>query len=214
MLNFFKQFYTRFFEDRCLIYAASLTFTTLLCLVPLMMFIFYILSLFPALKIAGQEIEQFIFQNFVASSASAISKQLQIFIDHVSVLSWWNVSALLFFAIMLVWSMVDAVNNVWRTSLKKDVAFSFIVYLILLFIAPLFFAVLIAMTSYFTSIPFLSHFLDAIPTVKPIFFIFPLTVEWLMFSVFHWMIPSCRVYFRYALWSICHLAFVSLRCVK
>ena len=199
MPHFFKQFYTRFFEDRCLTYAASLTFTTLLCLVPLMMFVFYILSLFPALKIAGQQIEQFIFQNFVASSATAISKQLQFFIDHVSVLSWWNVSALLFFAIMLVWSMVDAVNNVWHTTLKKDFAFSFIIYLVLLFIAPLFFAILIVMTSYLTSIPFLSRFIDVIPIQKPVFFVFPLTVEWLTFSVFHWIMPSCRVYFRYAL---------------
>jgi membrane protein len=199
MTHFFKQLTHRFFEDRCLTYAASLTFTTLLSLVPLMMFIFYILSFFPTLKVAGQQIEQFVFHNFVASSANTISQQLQIFLNNVSVLSWWNVSALFFFAIMLVFSMVDAVNNVWHATLKRDFAFSFVVYIILLFIAPIVFAILLLITSYLTSLPFLSDVMNVTMIKKPAFFIFPIIVEWLTFSVFHWMMPSCRVVFRYAL---------------
>ncbi len=199
MAHFFKQFYHRFFADRCLTYAASLAFTTLLSLVPLMMFIFYILSFFPALKIAGQQIEQFIFQNFVASSANTISQQLQTFLNHVGVMSWWNVSALFFFAIMMVFSMVDAVNNVWHATLKRDFAWSFVVYIILLFVAPITFAILILITSYLTSLPFLSDVMNVMMIKKPIFFIFPFIVEWLVFSAFHWMMPSCPVVFRYAL---------------
>lgn len=199
LLKFSKTFLDRFFSDRCLTYAASLTFTTLLSLVPLMMFIFYILSFFPALKVAGQQIEQFVFHNFVASSANTISQQLQTFLNNVGIMSWWNVSALFFFAIMLVFSMVDAMNNVWHATLKKDFALSFVVYIILLFIAPIVFAILILITSYLTSLPFLSDVVNVAMIKKPAFFIFPIIVEWLTFSVFHWLIPSCRVVFRYAL---------------
>lgn len=199
MIHFFKQFCNRFFQDRCLTYAASLAFTTLLSLVPLMIFIFYILSFFPALKIAGQQIEQFVFQNFVAGAASAIALQLQTFLNHVGVMSWWNVSALFFFAVMLVFSMVDAVNNVWHTTLKKDFALSFFIYIILLFIAPIIFTILIVASSYLTSMPFLVDMMKVAVIQRPLFFIFPLLIEWMTFSIFHWLMPSCRVYFRYAL---------------
>lgn len=198
-LFFLKTFFIRFFQDRCLTYAGSLAFTTLLSIVPLMIFIFYILSFFPTLKMAGQQVEQFVFHNFVASSANAISTQLTVFLSHIGVISWWNVSALFFFGVMLIFSVIDAVNNVWHTSLQKHATFSFIAYSILLFIAPIIFAILISITSYLTSLPFLSNILNTSWAKKPIFLIFPFVVEWLIFSVFHWMMPSCRVYFRYAL---------------
>ena len=34
---------------------------------------------------------------------------------------------------------------------------------------------------------------------KPLFFIFPILIEWVAFSFFHWVMPSCRVQLRFAM---------------
>lgn len=198
-LNFLGLLTKRFFEDQCPMRAASLTFTTLLSIVPLVIFIFYILSFFPALQTAGKEIEHFILSNFVASSANAISAQLQNFVSQAHVLSWTTIVSLIFFALLLVFNIVDTINGVWHVGFHRDSVFSFIIYLIILIVAPIIFAILLLLSSYLTTLPYLSHFVEVDVVRKPLISISPFLIEWIVFSFFHWMIPSCRVVFRYAL---------------
>ena len=196
--RFFKTLLIRFFTDLCLTRAASLTFTTLLSIVPLVMFLFYVLSFFPSLQNSGKEIESFIVNNFVASSATVIMQQLQNFVTNMQAVSWRNIVTLVFIAMLMIFSMVDAVNGVWHVRLHRHSVISFILYLILLFIAPIVFTVLLLLSSYVTSLPLLSHLVEIDIVRKPFISLSPMLIEWAIFSVFHWVMPSCRVYFRYA----------------
>lgn len=196
--RFLKILFSRFFADLCLMRAASLTFTTLLSIVPLVIFIFYLLSFFPALQTAGKQIEYFIFQNFVASSANIIAAQLQNFVAQTHVLSWTTIASLIFFALLLIFNIVDAINGVWHVTFHRDSFFSLIIYSVMLIIAPIVFAVLLLLSSYLTTLPLLSHFIEINIVRKPFVSISPFLIEWMVFSLFHWMIPSCRVVFRYA----------------
>src|SRR3990167_11544095 len=201
LMDFVKTLTLRFFDDQCPMRAASLTFTTLLSIVPLVIFIFYILSFFPALQAAGNKVEQFVLNNFVASSANTISNQLHNFVIQVHVLSWTTITSLIFFAVLLIYNIVDTVNGVWHVTFHRDSFFSFIFYLIILIIAPIVFAVLMLLSSYLTTLPFLSHFIEIDVVRKPFVSVSPFLIEWIVFSLFHWIIPSCRVYFRYAVFS-------------
>lgn len=199
LLHFLKVLTVRFFDDACPTRAASLAFTTLLSIVPLVIFIFYILSFFPALQATGKQVEQFIVHNFVASSATIISQQLQNFVSQVHVLSWTTISSLAFFALLLIFNIVAAVNGVWHVTFHRDSVISFFFYFIIIIVAPIVFAVLLLFSSYLTTLPLLSHFVEIDVVRKPLISISPFLIEFLVFSFFHWVIPSCRVIFRYAL---------------
>jgi|SRR3990167_175811 len=198
LFRFLKILTSRFFADLCPMRAASLTFTTLLSIVPLVIFAFYILSFFPMLQTAGKETEQFILNNFVASSADIISKQLHHFVMQAHVLSWTTIASLIFFALLLIYTVVDAINGVWHVTFHRDSFFSLFIYLIILTIAPIVFAILLLFSSYLTTLPLLSHFLEINIVRKPVVSVSPFLIEWLVFTLFHWLIPSCRVIFRYA----------------
>lgn len=198
LFRFLKILTVRFFEDLCPMRAASLTFTTLLSIVPLVIFAFYMLSFFPQLQVAGERVEHFILQNFVANSAQIISAQLQQFVSQVRVLSWTTVVSLIFFALLLIYNVVDAINGVWHVTFHRDSVFSFIVYFMVILIAPIVFAILLLFSSYLTTLPLLAQFVDINLLRKPFIALSPFLIEWIVFTVFHWVIPSCRVYYRYA----------------
>src|SRR3990167_9199923 len=201
LFNFLKILTQRFFSDLCMMRAASLTFTTLLSIVPLVIFTFYIFSFFPALQSAGQSVEIFLLHNFVASSANTISQQLQNFVSQTKTLSWTTIISLISIALLMIYNIVDTVNGVWHVSMHRDSVFSFIIYLIILCVAPIVFAILLLLSSYLTSLPFLSHFVEIDVVRRPFISISPFLIEWIVFTLFHWIIPSCRVYFRYAVFE-------------
>ncbi|MCX7124964.1 MAG: YihY family inner membrane protein, partial [Gammaproteobacteria bacterium] len=171
--QFLKTLCIRFFEDQCPTRAASLAFTTLLSVVPLIIFIFYMLSFFPDLQQSGKEIEQFILNNFVASSANTIAHHLQIFTDNIHALSWINISALAFISILLIFNIIGSLNDIWHVSLKKDFGLSFFVNVIILFIAPIIFGFLLLFSAFLMSLPLLSRIVDVQFIAKPTMLIFP-----------------------------------------
>ncbi len=196
--RFLKTLTIRFFADQGPMRAASLTFTTLLSIVPLVIFTFYILSFFPVLQHPSKEIENFILHHFVASSATAIMEELQSFVTNMHVISWGNVIALVSIAIIMLFNIISAVNGVWHVKMHRDSAISFTLYLITLIILPIIFAILLLISSYITSLPFLSQVVEIDIVRKPFISLSPFLIEWVVFSCFHWMMPSCRVYLRYA----------------
>lgn len=184
-----------FFEDDCANRAAALAYTTLLSLVPLVMVTFWILSWFPALAGTGEVLQDFIVQNFVAHSAQVISAQLDHFLAQTKVLSWSSLFALAFVAILMIYDMVGAFNQIWKIKTKRHLALSLSFYSVVLLLAPIFLGIFIVFTSYLATLPFMSGivFLE-----KPFAHLLPYVVAFLVFTFFNWVLPYCTVPFRYA----------------
>ena len=108
-----------FFANDCANRAASLAYTTLLSLVPIVMLSFWILSLFPAFAGTGQVLQQFVVNNFVAHSAQIISEQLSHFLEQIKVLSWSSLVALAVVSILMIYDMVSAFNSIWHVELRR-----------------------------------------------------------------------------------------------
>src|SRR3974390_1139251 len=70
--RFLKAVARRFGEDRCAQVAGSLTFTTLLALVPLMTVALSVVTAFPAFSSLSDLIRQFIAMNFVPEAAARV----------------------------------------------------------------------------------------------------------------------------------------------
>lgn len=204
--RFLVLLYHQFFENHCPDNAASLAYSTLLSIVPLMLFAFYILSFFPQLHGSGKQIEVFVLQHFVAGSATVIAEQLQNFSQHAHVLSWINVLSLGVISVLLIYNMVTSVNQIWRVRMQVSLALSFFIYWIFLLLAPIVFGLLLLLTSYITSLPMLSHVAKLFFIQKPLLLVFPLLVEWVIFTAMNWLLPSCRVKWSYA----CLAGFVTM----
>lgn len=198
MIRFFACLYDSFFDHHCPSRAAALAYTTLLSIIPLMLFTFYFMSFVPYLHDTGAQLQQLILNNFVASSASVISKQLQIFASHIQVLSWTNIASLAVISVLLIYNMVSAVNEVWQVEMQLSLALSFLIYLAFILITPIVFALLLGATSYLTSLPVFSQAIQVSFFKKTVLLLTPFVIEWTVFAFFNWLFPSCSVRFRYA----------------
>lgn len=195
----FATLYHRFFDDHCPSRAASLAYTTLLSLVPLMMVGFFILSWVPMFKGVAPQIQKFIVSNFVADSATVISQYLNDFLGHLRDLSITNIGFLGIVSILLIYNMVGAFNEIWHVRMETHFAIAFGIYLLVLLFTPLLFALLIVMISYFASTPFVGSTAAVSFIKKPLFKVLPYLCEFIVFSFFNYVLPSTRVRLIYAL---------------
>lgn len=191
--------YHQFFEDHCPSYAASLAYATLLSLVPLMLVSFYVLSWFPIFHGVGVVLQQFVIANFVADSATTISHYLQAFLSHLKELSLINVGFLGVVSILMIYNMVSAFNTIWHIKMQRHFAVSFVIYLLILLLAPILFGMMLLVVSYFSSLPFVAGTEAALFIKKPFVMLLPHFAEFLVFTFLNWALPSCTVRLRYAM---------------
>ncbi len=201
--KFFNQFirtlayiYESFFENDCANRAASLSYSTLLSLVPLVIVGFWILSLFPAFAGTGAVMQQFVFQNFVAHSAVVISDQLSHFLDQTRKLSWTNLLALALISVLLIYDMASAFNNIWKIKIREHFALSFVFYSFVLILSPIFFGLTMLIGTYLVHLPFFER---VFYIEKPVFLAFPYLVVFFVFTLFNWVLPTGQVPLRYAI---------------
>lgn len=191
-------FFKAFFQELIPMRAASLAFTTLLSVVPLFIFIFYIFSYFPMLSTASRELEQYIVMNFVANSAEMILQQMHAFVSRIQHLSWLDVASLASIAVLLIYNIVDTVNSIWHVKMNGLSIIALIMYWIALSILPVIFAFLLLVSSYLKTLALFSAIEKTSFWQSVVFREFPWVLEWMTFSLFQYLMPSCRVRWRYA----------------
>lgn len=199
--HFIIYLYDRFFDDGCPHLGASLTYSTLLTLVPLMMLVFGILAFFPVFQGIGDQIQTFVINNFVAASANVISTYLQQFVSQLKQLDWVNFSVLMFVSILMIYNMVHAFNQIWHTQMERHIATYFFIYLVVLILAPILFGLLVVITSYIASLPLIETLTDEKIIHTPLVFLVPYLTTFITFTFFNWALPSCYVRFRYAVYA-------------
>ena len=79
LVEFWRFLLQRFLADRAINSAAALTYTTLFAVVPVMTVTFAMLSAVPAFQDTGEQIQNFIFRNFVPSSGETVQQYLRDF---------------------------------------------------------------------------------------------------------------------------------------
>ena len=128
----------RFREDRCVQVAGSLTFTTLLALVPLVTVALTVVTAFPAFASLSQALRQFIVANFVPEAASrVITVYLPQFSDNAARLTGFGVAFLAVTAIMLAFTIDRAFNTIWRVKRPRPLAARVLIYWAVLTIGPI-----------------------------------------------------------------------------
>ncbi|MDQ7017457.1 MAG: virulence factor BrkB family protein [Gammaproteobacteria bacterium] len=188
----------RFGEDRCVQYASSLAYTSLLSLVPLMAVIFTVLAAFPVFEQFSGGLQSFVFENFMPSSGEVVQGYLQTFSEKASSLTAVGIIGLVMTALLLMAAIDKAFNNIWRTRRKRSTLGSFMVYWAVLSLGPMLMGAGLALSSYVVSMPLFS---DAANLGKGFGLLrtVPFMLSALAFTLIYSVVPHCRVPFKHAL---------------
>lgn len=127
----------RFSEDRCLAAAASLSYTSLLALVPLVAISFAILSAFPVFETVQAQIQEFIFENFLPSAVESVRDYLQEFVSKAQGLTAVGIGGLTVTALLLFVTIETAMNIIFRVSERRAIVSRVLVSWAIITLGPL-----------------------------------------------------------------------------
>ena len=195
--SFFRFLWNRFLDDRCFETAGALSYTTLFALVPLSMVVFGILSAFPVFEEWSGMLTNFVFSNFVPSSARVVESHLRDFAQSARQLTATGVVALLISLLLTMWSIESTFNRVWRVPTPRPRLVRFLVYWTLLTLGSLLAVASLAVTSYLFSLPVWSG--EATTWGTRMLGYLPNVVELAVFTLAYWLIPHRSVPLRFAL---------------
>ena len=154
----FLRFLTRhFFEDNCQQKAASLTYTTLLSIVPILTVLLMILSSVPALASVRAQIYEVIYSNLLPQSSLQVSKYINTFAEQSSNLTIIGAMVLFFTTIMTLTTIERAFNQIWRVENRSGGMKSMLRYWTIVTLGPLVLGTAFLASSAVQSLSFLNR---------------------------------------------------------
>jgi membrane protein len=152
LLHFARAVARRFDDDHCMQIASSLTFTTLLSLVPLATVALTLISAFPVFREMNEAFEAFVMDNLMPDSAEAIGNYTEQFRANAAKLTTVGLVFLTATAVMLMVTIERAFNQIWRVTRPRPVLQRAIIYWTLLTIGPVLVGASLSLTSWLISL--------------------------------------------------------------
>jgi membrane protein len=139
----------RLVADRCLQTAGSLTYTTLLALIPLLTIALSLFSAFPMFGDYSNKFKIFLLTNLVPdASGRVISVYMRQFSDNAERLTAMGMAGLLVTALLLIFTIEKTFNEVWGVKRPRKLLQRTIIYWAALTLGPLIIGVSISLTSW------------------------------------------------------------------
>lgn len=195
---FFRYLWHRFWDDNCFQYAGSLSYTTVFALVPLTVAVFGILSAFPVFEGWSQQLRVFVFTNFVPAAGESIDAYLGQFADNASRLTSVGVVALFLSALLMMYSIEDAYNRIFRVTRPRRAVSRFVVYWTILSLGPLLVATGLAMSTYLFTLPLIADIDRGYALTDRLLTLVPGAVTWLALTLSYAIVPNTEVRWRHA----------------
>jgi membrane protein len=140
---------TRFVRDRCAQTAASLTFTTLLSLVPMLTIALTVLSAFPVFDDFSAQIKIYLLNNLMPENAGIIITQyMQQFADSATRLTAVGIVFLAITALSMMMTIDHAFNVIWRVTRPRPLLKRLVAYWAVLTLGPLLIGASLSLTSW------------------------------------------------------------------
>lgn len=190
-----RHVWKHFREDRLFEEAASLSYTSLLALVPLLAVIFGVISIFPVFSEWSGQFQQFVFSNFVPAAGEVIRTYMETFLDSVSGLTLPGTVMLIVTALLLMFRIEVAFNKIWRVTDQRTITNRIVMYWAVLTLSP----IMIGSAAALGAQNLLAAFdlQEGLPAGVQQFGIFILM--WMAFMLMFVLIPNRKVRFRDAI---------------
>ena len=156
-VRFWRIIFVDFYQKDSLSRACALTYTTLLAMVPLMFVFVSILSIFPAFQDIPNQIQHFVFDNFVPSTGNTVQTYIQSSLNRASSLPIFSLIFLLVTAMMMMLSIETNLNGTWDVKFTRRLSMSILLYWAVLTLGPLLLATSLLLSSYFSTLSWLFH---------------------------------------------------------
>ncbi|MGE8497593.1 MAG: virulence factor BrkB family protein [Pseudomonas sp.] len=195
---FWRFLLLRFIADDGPNNAAALTYTSLFAVVPMMTVTFAMLSAIPAFQGTGEQIQAFIFHNFVPSAGETVQEHLRAFTNQARQLTWIGVGVLAVTAFWMLVTIEKTFNTIWRVRQPRRGVSSFLLYWAILSLGPLLLGAGFAISTYIASLSMLSG-PDALLGAKTLLGYMPLLFSVAAFTLLYATVPNARVPFKHAL---------------
>ena len=149
LANFVVLVYRRFKEERCFQLCGSLTFTTLLALVPLITIMLTVMTAFPVFDDIVETLRSFVTANLVPeASSNLITVYMQQFAENAARLTALGIVLLGVTSIMLMLTIDRAFNTIWRVKRPRPLIQRVLIYWSVLTIGPLLVGGSLSLTSW------------------------------------------------------------------
>ncbi|WP_313596354.1 YihY family inner membrane protein [Psychrobacter sanguinis] len=155
--NFLRFLIRNFIEDDSQQKAASLTYTTLLSIVPILTVLLMILSSIPALESVREQISDLIYSNLLPQSGLQVSQYLNDFAEKSSNLTAIGAMALFVTSIMTLTTIERAFNQIWRVEDRSGGVKSIVRYWTIITLGPLVLGTAFIVSSTVQSLSFLNQ---------------------------------------------------------
>jgi len=184
-----------FSEDRLFDEAASLSYTSLLSMVPLLAVVFGVASIFPVFQQWSEQIKSFVFSNFVPELGDQIRFYLVVFLDSVGKLTLTGTLVLILTALLLMVRIEQTFNLIWRVPAPRRVGNRVIMYWAVLTLGPLALGAALALSAQ----PVFEQIAQGAASHSNwrAFGIFSLS--WFTFTLMFWLVPNRRVHLTHAM---------------
>jgi membrane protein len=189
----------RFYEERGLQTAGSLTYTTLLSLVPLFTVALAVATAFPVFDETMGALQSFVLENFLpdARGVDTIAEQITSFTQNAGRLTAIGLIVFFVTAVMLMMTIDVSLNRLFRVQRQRPLLQQVLMYWAVLTLGPVLIGLSLSMTSFAVGASFgylkLGHVADAVLRGLP--FIFTCAALTLLYAV----VPNRRVEARDAL---------------
>ena len=184
-----------FSEDRLFDEAASLSYTSLLSMVPLLAVVFGVASAFPVFQQWSDQLQSFVFANFVPASGDQIQVYLVGFLDSVSKLTLPGTLFLILTALLLMLRIERAFNLIWRVPAARSIRNRVVMYWAVLTLGPLALGAAIALSAQ----PIFEQVAVGASTHSNWRAMGVFSLSWLAFTLMFLLVPNRRVNFMHAL---------------
>jgi membrane protein len=187
--EFFHLLVVRAREDRLLQVAGSLTFTTLLALVPLITVALTVFSAFPVFSAFAEAIRNFVLANLVpAAAGKVVTVYTEQFAQNAGKLTALGLAILTVAAVMTMLTVDHTFNTIWRVRRPRPLVNRLLTYWGVLTIGPLLIGVSLYVTSWLLTRSM--GLMGPSQAVSVVYRVVPLVLTVIAFSFLYRTIPN------------------------
>lgn len=195
---FGQHFWKHFVEDRCFEAAGSLSYKTLIALVPLLAVVIGIASSFGVFAHWISEVESYIFTHFVPAKGNEIQSYINEFIGRAAGLTASGSVFLVVISVLLMNTIERTLNRIWRVRHARSWVNRLLMYWAVLTLGPLMLGASLVMSSYLAIVSGLAP--EALQRVLVAWAVraAPFLIAWIGFTLVFVLVPHRRVLVRHA----------------
>lgn len=199
LLDFASYVFARFSQHNCTQVAGSLTFTTLLSLVPLIAIALSIVAAFPAFSDFSNQIKTFLLTTMVPEAANkAIAVYMQQFAENAVRLTAIGTAFLGVTALALMLTIDKALNAIWRVPKLRPLFHRLLIYWAALSIGPLLIGASLSLTSWLIGVSM--GIAPDVPAINVVLLqLVPILLTSIAFSIAYLIVPNRLVSWRHAI---------------